>query len=208
MHHSHLFLGLDLGQRQDPSALVIVERSNELTGCRNPVSFELERELSYRLWHAERIALGTPYIEIITRIRRLVKEVTPRFQVLGVPLASGPNKTLVVDASGVGNPVVELLRKAALGCTLAPVLITAWGRPHQGAGGQELVPRRDLLTNLRILLERKLLKIPVGLHDRMALVEELVRVRDRSGSKHDDLVMAAALACWRASGRGRLGPML
>lgn len=205
---NHLFFGLDLGQRQDPSALVILERAYEPTGQFNHATWEMERALTFRLYHAERIALGTPYIEIVGRVRRLLIDVTPRFPVLQLPLASAPLKTLVVDASGVGRPVVELLRRAALGCTpgwtLVPVTIVATGRPHEGAG-EEFVPRRDLLTNLRILLERRLLKISARIHDRDALVEEIVRVRDRSGSHHDDLVMATALACWRATRRLNLG---
>ncbi len=96
--------------------------------------------------------------------------------------------------------MVELLRRASLGCKLAPVTIVAGGRPHEEAG-EEFVPRRDLLTNLRILLEKRLLKISARIHDRAELIEEIVRVRDRSGTRHDDLVMAAALACWRATKR-------
>ena len=201
---NHLFFGLDLGQRQDPSALVILERADEPTGEFNHATWELERALTFRLYHAERLALGTPYIEIVTRLRRLLSDTTPRLPVLRIPLASAPLKTLVVDASGVGRPVVEMLRRASLGCKLAPVTIVANGRPHEQAG-EEFVPRRDLLTNLRILLERRLLKIPARIHDRAALIEEIVRVRDRSGTRHDDLVMAAALACWQATKRLNLG---
>jgi hypothetical protein len=111
---------------------------------------------------------------------------------------------LVVDASGVGRPVVELFRKAGIGCTLAPVTITASGAPRLEISGEEFVSRRDLITNLRILLEKRLLKIPARIHDRQALLKEFVQLQDRSGSNHDDLVMATALACWRATRRVNL----
>jgi hypothetical protein len=73
----------------------------------------------------------------------------------------------------------------------------ASGSPREEAG-EEFVPRRDLLANLRILMEKRLLRIASRIHDRDALIQEILRVRDVSGSQHDDLVMTVALACWRA----------
>jgi hypothetical protein len=47
-------------------------------------------------------------------------------------------------------------------------------------------------------MEKRLLRIASRIHDRDALIREILRVRDASGSQHDDLVMTVALACWRA----------
>lgn len=193
---SHVFYGLDLGQRQDPSAFVILERAWELTGEFDRVTREAGRALRFRLYHAERLALGTPYVEIVERLRRLFESQTPRLSATPIPLSTPP-RTLVVDASGVGRPVVELLRRAHLGCALAPITIMASGSPREESG-EEFVPRRDLLANLRILMEKRLLRIASRIHDRDALIQEILRVRDASGSQHDDLVMTVALACWRA----------
>jgi hypothetical protein len=67
-----------------------------------------------------------------------------------------------------------------------------------------------LLTNLLVLLEAGELKIPRRLGEAGALVRELsaVEMRRRPGGgmrigadragEHDDLVMAVALACWKA----------
>jgi hypothetical protein len=67
-----------------------------------------------------------------------------------------------------------------------------------------------LLTNLLVLLEAGELRIPRKLAEAGALVRALsaVEMRDRPGGavrmgadgagEHDDLVMAVALACWKA----------
>ena len=65
--------------------------------------------------------------------------------------------------------------------------------------GEEFALRRDLLTNLQILMEKRLLRIASRIHNHDALTQEILRVRDVSGACHDDLVMAAAPACWRAA---------
>ena len=207
----HLFLGLDLGQRHDPAAIAILQRTVEPTGPFNHVTWELGRELHFRLCHTERIALGTPYIEIVARIRQLLEKLSAQLPGIHSYAGTVPLRTLVVDASGVGRPVVELIRKSGTGwtsaqvkrthVTIAPITITASGEPRFEASGEEFVSRRDLITNLRILFEKRLLKISARIHDRQALLKEFVQLQDRSGSNHDDLVMATALACWRATRR-------
>ncbi len=207
----HLFLGLDLGQRHDPAAIAILQRTVEPTGHFNHVTWDHDRELHYRLCHTERLALGTPYIEIVSRIRHLLDRLSAPLPGIHSYAGTPPLRTLVVDASGVGRPVVELIRKFGLGgapsqlnarrVSIVPVTITASGEPHCDATGDEWVSRRDLITNLRILLEKRLLKISARIHDRQALLKEFVQLQDRSGSHHDDLVMATALACWRATRR-------
>lgn len=107
----HTFFGLDLGRRQDPSALAILERRHDYTGRRDPVTYELELKLRFVLRHVETFPLGMHYFEIVRRIRKLIQ-------------IADPLKTLVVDASGVGAPIVEAFRAARLEATLIPITIT------------------------------------------------------------------------------------
>jgi hypothetical protein len=210
-HRPHVYLGLDLGQRQDPAAIAILQRTIEPTGPFNRATWEFEREPHFRLCHTERLALGTPYIRIVSRIRSLLEKLSDPLPGIHSCAGTAPLRTLVVDASGVGRPVVELIRKAGIGwvpalanpgrVAIVPVTITASGAPRCEASGEEFVSRRDLITNLRILLEKRLLRISARIHDREALLKEFVQLQDRSGSNHDDLVMATALACWRATRR-------
>jgi hypothetical protein len=196
----HLFYGLDLGCRQDPSALAVVERLHLPTGEVNHVTYEREFRLAFVLRHIGVFRLGTPYTQVVRRVERLLKQ--PR-TLQGYELQPGhllrPDQTLVVDATGVGSPVVESLRAADLPGRLHPVTITGAGHPHGDPFGGELVPRLDLLSNLRMLMERELLRVPAGVRGRDALFEELLRATDPAGGAHDDRVIAVALAVWQST---------
>ena len=202
------FVGLDLGQRQDFTAVAVVER-REAAGA-------AAEALLVR--HLERMPLGTPYTKVVGRVCEMMRH----------PKLAGRSR-LVVDATGVGAPVVELLRAAGLGGRLTAVTITGGERAH-GRSEEWYVPRRELLTGLEVLLESKRLKICGRLAETGRLVREFtsLRLSGKSGQKadrrrdgdgcegpagdaagcalggksaeHDDLVMALGLACWRAKG--------
>ena len=131
----HTFFGLDLGRRQDPSALAILERRHDYTGRRDPVTYELELKLRFVLRHVETFPLGMHYFEIVNRIRKLLQ--------IGDPL-----KTLVVDASGVGAPIVEAFRASPLGASLIPITITGSGHPHPDPHGGSIVPRGAISSRI------------------------------------------------------------
>src|SRR5580658_6628788 len=123
------YAGLDLGQRQDFSALAVVEREEP--------RFEwmpAARELSVR--HLERMELGTPYPRVVKRVCEVMRHPKMAHQ-----------SRLVVDATGVGAPVVDLLRSAGLGVSLTTVTITG-GERARGQGERWQVPRGDLLAGL------------------------------------------------------------
>jgi hypothetical protein len=189
----HLYFGLDLGRRQDPAALAVVERLHEPTGARNPATWEPVLELVLVVRHVEVFQLGTPYTRLVGRVARLLRE--PR-TLEGYELRAGhllrPHQTLVMDATGVGDPVVELFQAERLPARLHPVSITSGGRA------------RDLLSNLRIQMERPLLVVPRDVHGQAELLDELLRATEPAASAHDDRVMALALAVWQAT-RGLAG---
>lgn len=198
----HLYFGLDLGQRQDPAAIAMLQRVHETTGAWDHFTWEPEWQLFFRLRHVERFPLGTPYIAIVQKVRRLIRDCAGN--VFGNwPVAPGhlanPHKTLVVDASGVGAPIVELFQHAGLDATIVPITITGSGTAHPDTRSGHLVPRRDLVSNLRILLERNLLRIPARLHDREAVCKEVLGLQDQAGTAHDDMAIAIALAAWQAA---------
>jgi hypothetical protein len=203
-HPTHYFFGLDLGQRQDPAAITILQRVWEPTGEFNHVIWEHEYALRCNLLHAERLKLGTAYVDIVARVCRLIASVaarSPANRTASQIFAANPLTTLVVDASGVGRPVVELFRRSRSGFRLVPVTITSGAVSHTDSAGEDFVPRRDLITSLRILFEKGLLRIPTRIHERAALLKEFTHLRDRPSAHHDDLVMATALACWTATRR-------
>jgi hypothetical protein len=178
------FVGLDLGQSQDPSAVCVVEMS-ELRGLRD-----------YSVRHLQRYRLGTSYVEIVAAVTGLMRML-------------GEEARLIVDATGVGRPVVDLLVQAGL--SPVPVTITGGDRASF-EGGFFRVPKRDLVSAVVVALQAKKLKISPALPDADVLVKELLNFKVRIDPKtshdsyaawregaHDDLVLACALAVWFAS---------
>jgi hypothetical protein len=91
--------------------------------------------------------LGTAYTAVTARVVELAKHQTLR-----------GDCRLVVDATGVGMPVADMLREARPGCDIAAVLITG-GQGERFDGKVWHVPKLDLLARLQGLLEQKRLRI-------------------------------------------------
>ena len=111
---SMYFVGLDLGQKQDPTALAVVEWA-EYAGAWDAVTFEHRKETSLSLRHLERVPLGTPYPEVVYRVGCTMRS---------RQLAGAECRHLVVDGTGVGPAVVDLLHREDLQSRLWPVTIT------------------------------------------------------------------------------------
>ena len=204
------FLGLDLGQTRDYTAVAVVT-FDDIRKEAVALAEELYK-LSHRrvtedelpqahldVVHPERMPLGTPYPEVVRRMTTLLR--TP-------PLEG--NAEVVVDATGVGAAVVEMLREAGL--YFESVIITA-GDKETREGNTYRVPKRDLIAAPQVLLQVRRLKIAAALPEAETLIEELTQFRyeiTRAGNDsygtwregdHDDLVLAVALAVWAAQKR-------
>ena len=175
-------IGVDLGKRQDFTAIAVVERVERRVAWM-PSVFE-----GFHVRYLERLPLGTAYTRVVQRVREIARDGR-----------LGGGRKVVVDATGVGGPVVDMLRQAELGCGLTAVTITGGERAH-GSGAWWNVPRQELIMGLRVLLENGELRISRELRESGRLVDELVRMD--AGGQHDDLAMALGLACWG----GRSGP--
>ena len=230
---SDFFVGLDLGQATDYTALTVVKR-NEAPPAQAITRVVTEEgakapkaQPSYDVVHLERLKLGTPYPAAVRRVREIVTR--PELQTRGYtkgwpcmgfgggitkyvgagPTVAGPK--LVVDATGVGRPVVDLLKAEGL----EPVPVTITGGDQTTYDGGWRVPKRDLVSALQVVLQAGRLKVARELKDAQTLVDELLRFRvkidpltahDSYGAwregAHDDLVLAVAIAVWYA-GRQR-----
>lgn len=187
------FLGLDLGQAQDFTALAVLSRPR----LRGDEPKEL-RTPPYDVPHLQRFPLGTPYPEIVTRVVEL----------LGTKHLRGCFFT--ADQTGVGRPVVEMLTDAMRGqvtCHFCQVTITGGHDVTQGPDGFR-VPKKELVATVQVLLQTRRLRIARGLPDAPTLVRELenfrVKITEAANEtfgawregQHDDLVLAVALAAW------------
>ncbi len=174
-------VAVDLAQTHDYTAIAIID--SEKSGDERPL---------HQVRHLERLQRGTSYTQQVEHIQGIVE-------------AAGACD-LVVDQTGVGRPVVDMLREAGL--TPHAVTITA-GDNVNSAGFDYRVPKRHLVTTLQIALQSGRLKVASGLTEAKRWADELLAFQieisasghdtygnDSSRSSHDDLVIATALGVW------------
>lgn len=190
-------LGLDLGQTHDYSALVIDEITDRGTSYS-----------THTIRYLKRWPLQTPYPAIVHEVERLTnrKPVTDR-------------DTLVIDQTGVGRPVVDMFREAALGTQLTPITITGGNEVTHKANDWH-VPKKVLISAVTVLLQSGRLRIVPSLKEAKTLRDELLNFKmkitlaanDTYGAwregDNDDTVLATALACWYGEYNGPAGVWL
>lgn len=177
-------VGVDLGQTADYTAITILE--------------ECEGD-SYDVRYLERLR-NTPYPAIVKRLGHLVRRLPER-------------PCLAVDATGVGRPVIDMIRDANFPADVYPITLT--GGDAANKDGMEChVPKRDVASTVAVLLQTGRLRIARGLRESETLFRELLNFRVKislSGhdsyeawreQEHDDLVLAVGLAAW-LSEKGR-----
>ncbi len=173
-----IMIGADLGQARDPTAVAVAEV--------HPPEIHVR--------HLERRPLGTPYPKVVERIGALVDRL--------------PGAALVVDATGVGRAVLDQMREAGL----EPVPVTITGGRHISYDmTMWRVSKQALLRPLVAAMDAGRLKVAKGLREAEAFQRELLafqrRITERGNNafegagEHDDLVIAAALACWWPTAR-------
>ncbi len=216
-------LGVDLGKAQDFTAITVLEREQRDTGRTEQVYVPTSKTYSYgghlvagraNDWeahpvlenhyaarHLERLPIGTPYPAQVARIRELYRRLTAQ--------EGGREPLLVVDQTGVGRPVVDMLRSEQL----EPGAVTITGGDAVSRDGRDYrVPKRDLVSVVQVLLQAERLKIASSLKEAATLTAELLAFKvsislkghDSYGNDagqwrenpHDDLVLAVALAAW------------
>jgi len=152
----------------------------------------------FQVGHAERVPLGTSYPDIVAYVGGLLRKL--------------PGDTeLVIDFTGVGRPIFDMFVYS--GILPVGVIITA-GHTETRDGMVFSVPKLTLVSRLQALLHKAQLKILRELDEAETLVRELQDFRveytaaghltfNARAGKHDDLVLALAIAVWLAHGGGR-----
>jgi hypothetical protein len=227
-------VGCDLGQTADPTAIVIVQRFEDrhyVDARGEPVSAAYAEEMrnhgarvSFTLKHARptydlrdawRLDLGTPYPQVEAELKSLMGrwELQPGVWDGTDGRVEGGDRqppVLVVDATGVGKPILDHLKAGGL----SPVGILIHGGDTVSYNGSWKVPKRDLVGTVSVLLQNGGLRIAKDLRYAPILTDELLRFRvkidpvtshDSYGAwrdgEHDDLVLATAIACWHGDRR-------
>ncbi len=185
-------LGLDIGQRVDPTALAALE-----VGLR-PREDRKGTEAHYTARYLARLPLGTPYPQVAARVAEVAT---------GIARRTGTRPILYVDATGVGTPVLDALRAAQVPARIVGVFFTHGDRRvMDDASGEVRLGKAWLVTRLQVLLQGGRLHLP-RTAEAAALQQELldyeIRIdtdaNDKYGAfkvgSHDDLVTALGLAC-------------
>lgn len=116
----------------------------------------------------------------------------------------------MVDQTGVGKPVITMLRKAKAKASLRLVTISSGQQAAFEHGTGWLVPRKELVGVMQVLLQGRRVVVSPSLPQSQLLVRELVNFKAKVTAasemaveawregEHDDLVLAVASAAWEA----------
>lgn len=180
--------GLDLGKSNDFSALSITEKV--ITRYQGKVMSRIGVN------HLERWSLGTSYVDIAERVANYFED--PRLKIRG---------KLIVDKTGVGQPVMDILKK--FGLKSIGITITSGFEVHEDDLGGFNVPKRDLVSALVLMYQANLIKVSSALSLLGVFNTQLehfrVKQNRRTGNEifeadsdlvHDDVVISVALPCW------------
>ena len=183
----------------DPTAICVLEHRKtwhaHWSGRDTPL---IEERLDVR--HLARLPLGLSYPTVVNAVGALLAR---------PPLANGDCE-LVIDETGVGRAVADLFDVAGLN----PTRVTITAGADQSCHGLQSwhVSKQFLISTLDARLHTGELKFAADLHEAPALRHELLDFRRRVSTagrfsfqarvgKHDDLVLACALALWAIVGR-------
>ncbi len=181
--------GLDLGELQDYTAFMAMERRTAEDGAK------------YDVQALYRFELGTPYTQ---QVRKIVEWMSRP------PLDKA---RLLVDQTGVGNAVVDMFRESSLGSRITPVTITAGRTQTRRPDGGWNVAKAILASVVQSVFSGRRIAIAKALPMAATAVRELKQFKVEitpAGNEtyeawrekdHDDIVLALAMALWHGEGR-------
>jgi hypothetical protein len=215
-------IGVDIGQKHDPTAIVVcqvMERlGREIPQSPHPTKQVLEAhvltrratitprviETFYESRFIERLPLMTGYPQVAERIAELATS----------PALSGYSIQLLVDCTGVGQPVYEMVHNAVSlvsggggkytpNIRMRAIMFTHGDRYERQRG---LLGKAYLVSRLQALFQTRSIKLPPHHQEAQAMMRELkdyeIKI-DQNGKDtygafstgaHDDLATALGLA--------------
>jgi hypothetical protein len=192
----YYFIGADLGRDRDHSAFAVASKVTRVLPEVDPVTRARRSLHLLELNHVEQVPSGVRYTRVMDRLAFIVRNLNH-----GTAYGYKPVSIHVsLDAAGPGSLATDLVRGLGLGIHFHPIVITGGEESHLLQSGTRSVPRKELLSTLRFLVETENLEIAGNLRQVDSLLRELSGVKaSGTKAKHDDLVIAAALAAWQAT---------
>lgn len=191
-------LSIDLGEKRDYAAFSITDSVGE------PLQrFEGDRGIAvfYDTIHLERY-LHVPYPELVERTWALMQ--TPELK---------EQTDLIVDATGVGLPVVQMMQQKGLHPTGIWITGGQVVTEDREIGGFR-VPKEHIANAMDLVLQARRWRVARGIDYREALLKEARAFTKKVETErtatyeaareddHDDLVMSVAMALWWATRGG------
>ena len=200
-----IYIGFDIGQANDPSAWTALEKTLKQEFDPKNHSNPIKESVMLQCRHLERLPLKKEYPDIVADMKLRIDAANLK-----------GNYTLVADATGVGKPVVDYLRRE--GITTVPIIITGGNQVNYNKeiGGWN-VPKRDLISSVQLELQNRTLKFANTIEQLDIMIQELLTFKIKVTAKgndtyeawregdHDDLVLALAVAVWYARNYGITG---
>lgn len=196
-------VGLDLGQSHDYTALSVLNHRlvplNEFEENKTARHFKQKSTEHFEARHLERLPLGTSYVDVVAHVGNVLAR---------PPLNAGAK--LVIDESGVGRPVGDLLDVAGL----RPVRVTITGGLETTRHGPNSfhVSKQQIVSALDARLHTSELRFAAAISEAGNLASELknferhVTASGRNtfsasarGTGNDDLVLSVGIALWFAT---------
>jgi hypothetical protein len=202
----YVTVGVDLGQAADSTALAVLETQKTVQCFKNDGSDVIHEELvavEHRLRDCERLPLGLDYVLQAGYVRS---------RLLGLPGGAEGKVDLVVDSTGLGKPILDILTTAGL----RPIGVTITGGMEETQAGVRTwrVPKELLVNRVSASLHSGELVFAEDLEDANGLRHELADFQvsytaaghltfaARQGA-HDDRILATAVALWWGQKRAR-----
>lgn len=190
-------VGVDLGKKRDPTAIAVAEITYQTPPTTAESGASPTPLTHYVVRHLERIALGTPYPDVIRRLVDVNLRVAGR---------CGRSPVVYIDATGVGLPIVDELAAGPLKAVLWSVYFVHGERRTEMPAERKIsLGKAFLVSRLQALLRDRRVHLPTTDEGR-ALAQELLDYEIRVGKNatdrygafragtHDDLVTAVGLA--------------
>ena len=183
-----IMIGVDIGQKREPTAICVAELDERRNDRRRINHFVVR--------HLERLPLGTSYPAVARRLSEVSGGIRKKIH---------RRPSLYVDATGIGQPIIKLLREETnnLG-SITPVYFTH-GDQRSHERGEIRLGKGYLVSSLQTLLQTTRLHLPrTEESERLALelLEYEIKVDENANERygafrvgtHDDLVTALGLA--------------
>jgi hypothetical protein len=182
-------VGIDVGQLKDPTAISAV------------MVYGPARTITAHVKHLERLPIGTGYPDVARRVQSLLHNLN---NVLFAEGISTHKITVLVDVTGIGRAIYDMLREAVPPSVRLIAVTLTGGAEQTKAGVEWKIPKADFVSNLVRFASERRLYLPAT-KEAANFQRELRAFQGRKTSAstletgarqgaHDDLVIAVGLS--------------